>query len=147
MAKEHHIYWLSTEESGEGGVGRNWYYIKDARREAQKIANEQNTEVYINQAEDIVDVIYPKKPKEPQRYYFYYDSHNISPIGNRIGFWRSGVANSKKAILEAYNPKGKHYAKHVKKVYTEAEAAEIAKTDKRLAELMKQYAKENTNAT
>lgn len=40
MAKEHQIYWLSTEESGEDGVGRNWYYIKDARKQARHTPTE-----------------------------------------------------------------------------------------------------------
>lgn len=146
MAREHQIYWLSTEESGEDGVGKSQYYIRDARREAQQIANKLNCDVYINQGDNIVDVLSPKI-KTPQRYYFYYDSHNIGPTGNRLGFWRSGVANSKKVILAMYNPKGRQYANHVKKVYTAAQAAEIAKTDRELAELMKRYEKENTDAT
>ncbi len=148
MAREHQIYWLSTEESGEDGVGKSWYYIRDARSEAQRLANELNCDVYINQGDNIVEVISPKKTvKTPQRYYFYYDTHNIGLIGNHIGFWRSGVANSKKAILATLNPKGRQYANHVKKVYTAVQAAEIAKTDRGLAELMKQYEKENTDAT
>lgn len=83
-----------------------------------------------------------KTVKTPQRYYFYYNTHSISPIGNAIGFWKSDVADSKKAILDTLNPKGMRCARHVTKVYTAEQAAEIAKTDKRLAELMKQYAKE-----
>lgn len=75
MAREHQIYWLSTEESGEDGVGKSWYYIRDARSEAQRLANELNCDVYINQGDNIVEVISPKKTvKTPQRYYFYYDT-------------------------------------------------------------------------
>lgn len=67
MAKEHFIYWLSTETSGEDGVGGDCYYLKDAKREAQKLANELGECVYINQQEDIVDVIYPNEIlKEPE---------------------------------------------------------------------------------
>ena len=54
MAREHQIYWLSTEESGEDGVGKSWYYIRDARSEAQRLANELNCDVYINQGDNIV---------------------------------------------------------------------------------------------
>lgn len=59
MPREHQIYWLSTEESGEDGVGRNWYYLRDARRQARRLAKELNTEVFINQGENIVDVEFP----------------------------------------------------------------------------------------
>lgn len=56
------------------------------------------------------------------------------------GHWESRVANSKKEILLSMNPKGRQYFNPVKKVYTEEQAEEIAKTDSRLAELIKQYA-------
>lgn len=58
MAKEHLIYWLSTEQSGEDGVGCNWYYLKDARKEAKKLAKELNADIYINQGGDIVEVVF-----------------------------------------------------------------------------------------
>lgn len=65
MAREHQIYWLSTEESGEDGVGKSWYYIRDARSEAQRLANELNCDVYINQGDNIVEVISPKNHSTP----------------------------------------------------------------------------------
>lgn len=61
MAKEHLLYWLSTEQSGEDGVGRNWYYLKDARREARLLASKLKEDIYINQGGDIVEVVFAKK--------------------------------------------------------------------------------------
>lgn len=73
-----------------------------------------------------------------QRYYYYYKTYNVRPNGSPIGFWGSEVANSKKEILATLNPKGRHYARHVSKVYTVKQAEELAKTDRALAKLMKE---------
>lgn len=73
-----------------------------------------------------------------QRYYYYYKSYNVSPNGSPLGHWESRLANSKKEILDSENPKGKHYARHVKKVYTAEQAAELAKTNSALAKLIKE---------
>lgn len=83
-----------------------------------------------------------KTIKTPQRYYFYYRSFNVRPNGSPIGFWESRLANSKKEILDSVNTKGRQYANHVSKVYTAEQAAEIAKTDRELTELMKLYSTE-----
>lgn len=61
MAKEHLLYWLSTEQSGEDGVGRSWYYLKDARREARLLSSKLKEDIYINQGGDIVEVVFAKK--------------------------------------------------------------------------------------
>lgn len=60
MAKEHSIYWLSVESTGDEDYG-SYYYLKDARRAAQILAARLQEVVYINQNEDIVDCVYPKK--------------------------------------------------------------------------------------
>lgn len=59
MAKEHFIYWLSTDDSEGDSVAPDCYYLRDARRAAKKLAKELGCCVYINQCEDIIDVEYP----------------------------------------------------------------------------------------
>lgn len=59
MTKEHRIYWITTESSEGDSVASDCYYLKDARKAAQKAANELKECVYINQGDDIIDVVWP----------------------------------------------------------------------------------------
>lgn len=63
MPRKHQIYWFTTDDSEGDSVCSDCYYLHDARRQAQKLANEWQKEVYINQGENIVDVAFPNKKK------------------------------------------------------------------------------------
>lgn len=60
MAREHFLYWFTTDDSEGDSICPDCYYKRDAVRQAQKMANKLNKEVYINQGEDIIDVIFPR---------------------------------------------------------------------------------------
>ncbi len=61
VPREHLTYWFTTDDSNGDSVCQDCYYLRDARRQAQKLANEWQKEVYINQGNDIVDVAFPNK--------------------------------------------------------------------------------------
>ncbi len=73
-----------------------------------------------------------------QRYYFFHITDKDYK-GQIHGYWDSQLANSKKEIKDFYNPKGRQYANPVTKVYTEEQARQLAKTDRNLLDLMKDY--------
>ncbi len=73
-----------------------------------------------------------------QRYYFFYIT-NKDYTGQTRGYWSSLIAKNKKEILNSYNPKGRQYFNPVKKVYTKEQALQLAKFDRSLAELIKQF--------
>ena len=51
------MYWLSDDNGEELA---NYYYLKDARRLAQKIAKTEHIDVFINKGENIIDVVFAK---------------------------------------------------------------------------------------
>ena len=76
------------------------------------------------------------RQRRKQCYYFYYKSGNVRPNCSPSGFWQCRLASSKKEILDSVNPKGRQYANHVSRVYTEEQAKKIAKTDFELKDLL-----------
>lgn len=61
--REHQIYWFTTEDSNGDSVASDCYYLKDARKQAQKLAKQLKTDIYINQGENIIDVIFYDEEK------------------------------------------------------------------------------------
>lgn len=73
-----------------------------------------------------------------QRYYFFYITYK-DYNGQTHGYWSCRLANNKKEILNYYNPRGRQYSNPVKRVYTKEQALQLAKFDRSLAELIKQF--------